>query len=134
QRHGLQRGDDLPCPEVLVCHRLLRPGVSTADANRRSGACQPELDVGPVQGALGGGCCYLAMEWLPQALDKVLRAQYPEPLAVGTALRLARGVAVGPAAVHAAAVVHRDVKPSNRYANQPTLQPCAMHGATLEQI
>jgi len=70
------------------------------------------LDVGEVETHLGGGC-YLAMEWLPNALDRVLRAQYPEPLPTTTALRLAHGVAQGLSAVHTAGLVHRDVKPSN---------------------
>ena len=86
--------------EAILLQRIAHPNVIRV------------LDVGEVEAHLGGGC-YLAMEWLPQALDKVLRSQYPEPLALDTALRLARGVALGLAAVHAAGVVHRDVKPSN---------------------
>jgi serine/threonine-protein kinase len=68
--------------------------------------------VGEVDESYGGGC-YLAMEWLPNALDRVLRAHYPEPLEPGTALRLAAGVAEGLDAVHQHGVVHRDVKASN---------------------
>lgn len=70
------------------------------------------LEVGEVEANLGGGC-YLAMEWLPHALDRVLRAQYPEPLAAARALRIAHSIAEGLIAVHAAGLVHRDVKPSN---------------------
>jgi serine/threonine protein kinase len=70
------------------------------------------LEVGEVGTRLGGGC-YLAMEWLPQALHRLLRAQYPEPLPVGRALAIARGVAAGLAAVHAVGLVHRDVKTAN---------------------
>jgi len=70
------------------------------------------LEIGAVERRLGGGC-YLVMEWLPHALDRVLRARFPEPLPVPTALRLTQRVAEGLAAVHTAGIVHRDIKPSN---------------------
>ena len=70
------------------------------------------FEVGEIESRLGGGC-YLAMEWIPNALDRLLWAQYPEPLRVDHALRLAQGVAEGLSAVHVAELVHRDVKPSN---------------------
>lgn len=86
--------------EAAVVQRIDHPNVIAV------------LDVGPVEDRLGGGS-YLAMEWIPHALDRVLRAQYPEPLEVGRALRIARGVADGLTAIHGAGLVHRDVKPSN---------------------
>jgi CRP-like cAMP-binding protein len=70
------------------------------------------LDVGAVDTRLGGGS-FLALEWLPQGLDRILRAQYPEPLAPARALHIAEQIADGLHAAHDAGFVHRDVKPSN---------------------
>ena len=70
------------------------------------------LEVGQVEARYGGGC-YLAMEWLPHALDRVLRAHESERLSLEQALALAQGVAEALAAVHASGLIHRDVKPSN---------------------
>ncbi len=70
------------------------------------------VEVGDVDARLGGGR-YIAIEWLPQGLDRVLRARFPEPLSAGGATRIARGIADALAATHEAGLLHRDVKPSN---------------------
>jgi eukaryotic-like serine/threonine-protein kinase len=83
---------------------------------------------------LGGGT-YVAMEWLPDALDRLLRVQYPRTLEVPTVLRIARGVAEALAVVHAAGLVHRDVKPSNillRADGQPVLTDFGLAAAFAE--
>ena len=86
--------------EAAVLQRLDHPNVVKV------------LEVGEVDPRLGGGC-YLVEEWLPSSLDRVLEARRPELLPIGTALRIAGGVANALAAVHAAGLAHRDVKPSN---------------------
>ena len=68
--------------------------------------------VGEVDATAGGGC-FLAMEWLPHALDRVLLARYPEPLPIHNALDLAARVARALGAAHDAGFIHRDVKPAN---------------------
>lgn len=70
------------------------------------------LEFGEVDPQYGGGY-YLAMENLPEALDRILSAQHPDPMPVANALRLAQSVAEGLDAVHSAGFIHRDVKPSN---------------------
>jgi CRP-like cAMP-binding protein len=97
--------------EAAVLGRLSHPNVVRV------------LAVGPVEPRLGGGC-YIALEWLPHALDKLLRAQYPEPLAPDRARTVVHDVADALEAVHRAGLVHRDVKPSNvllRADGQPVL-------------
>jgi CRP-like cAMP-binding protein len=93
------------------------------------------LEVGEVDARLGGGH-FLAMEWLPNGLDRILRVQYPEPLAPPLALRLARQVAEGLHAVHMAGFVHRDVKPSNimlRADGTPVLTDFGLVGVPSEE-
>ena len=86
--------------EAAVLRRLDHPNVVKV------------LEVGEVDRHLGGGC-YLVEEWLPNSLDRVLEARRPDLLPIGTALWIAHGVALALAAVHAAGLAHRDVKPSN---------------------
>ena len=86
--------------EAATLQRIQHPGVIRL------------LDVGAVADRLGGGT-YIAMEWMPDALDRMLHAQFPEPLPAVSALRIARNVAAALGAVHAAHLVHRDIKPSN---------------------
>jgi CRP-like cAMP-binding protein len=97
--------------EAAVLRRIEHPGVIRL------------LDIGAVADRLGGGT-YIAMEWLPDALDRVLCAQFPEPMSCPTALRIASAVAEALGAVHAAGLIHRDLKPSNillRADGQPVL-------------
>ena len=60
-----------------------------------------------------GGLAYLAMDWL-EGQDLAARLR-EGPLPLADTLTLARRVAGGLAATHAAGVVHRDVKPSNLF-------------------
>jgi serine/threonine-protein kinase len=108
--------------EAGILRRLQHPGVISL------------LDVGSITDRMGGGT-YVVMEWLPDGLDRVLRAQYPGPLEVSRAVNIAHGVAEALAAVHAAGLVHRDVKPSNillRAGGQPVLTDFGIAAAIVD--
>jgi serine/threonine-protein kinase len=110
--------------EAGVLQRVRHPGVIRL------------LEVGPVPERMGGGL-YLAMEWVPDALDRLLRARYPRPLDPSEALRLAHGVAEALASVHAVGLVHRDVKPSNillRADGQPVLTDFGLAAALADTL
>jgi CRP-like cAMP-binding protein len=110
--------------EARILEQIQHPGVVRL------------LEVGAVSDRLGGGT-FVVMEWLPNALDRLLRAKQPRPLHVSNALRIASGVADALATVHAAGLVHRDVKPSNillRSDDQPVLSDFGLAAALRDEM
>lgn len=108
--------------EAEVLHRLCHPNVIHV------------LEMGEVEQRFGGGC-YLAMEWLPHSLDRVLRVSGADGVPVEQALALVQGIAEGLHAVHAAGLVHRDVKTSNillRADGTPALIDFGLVGSTSQ--
>jgi CRP-like cAMP-binding protein len=110
--------------EAGILQRLQHPGIIQV------------LEVGTVPDRSGGGT-FVAMEWVPNALDRLLRVHFPRPFDSAYALRVARGVAEALAVVHAAGLVHRDVKPSNillRANGQPVLTDFGLAAALRDEM
>jgi serine/threonine protein kinase len=64
------------------------------------------------------GVPFLAMELLEGGTLQQ-RLEYPKPLSLGAAVRIAREIAVGLNAAHQRGVVHRDIKPANIWLESP---------------
>jgi serine/threonine protein kinase len=64
------------------------------------------------------GVPYLAMELLEGGTLQQ-RLEYPKPLSLGAAVRIAREIAEGLQAAHARGLIHRDIKPANIWLESP---------------
>jgi serine/threonine protein kinase len=105
--------------KVVSPRQAADPGI--LERLRREGVSLRRVHHANVVGVLGLGEgatdrvieLSVVLEWLPDDLEALLRGRRPSPLPPATALSIARGVADGLAAIHAAGFVHRDVKPAN---------------------
>src|SRR5688500_8728994 len=64
------------------------------------------------------GIPFLAMELLEGGTLQQ-RLEYPKPLSLGAAVRIAREIATGLSVAHERGVVHRDIKPTNIWLESP---------------
>jgi eukaryotic-like serine/threonine-protein kinase len=64
------------------------------------------------------GIPYLAMEFLEGGTLQQ-RLEYPKPLSLGAAVRIAREMAEGLKAAHERGMIHRDIKPANIWLESP---------------
>jgi serine/threonine protein kinase len=64
------------------------------------------------------GIPFLAMELLEGGTLQQ-RLEYPKPLSLGAAVRIAREIATGLGAAHERGVIHRDIKPANIWLESP---------------
>jgi serine/threonine protein kinase len=64
------------------------------------------------------GIPFLAMELLEGGTLQQ-RLEYPKPLSLGAAVRIAREIAAGLSAAHQRGVIHRDIKPANIWLESP---------------
>jgi eukaryotic-like serine/threonine-protein kinase len=107
----IHRAWDREAEREVAVKRLRRDDPELRERLAREAAALAAVVHPAVVRLVGCGEDFVAMEWLEG--ESLARRLGRGPLPIGEAIALARQLALGLAAVHAAGIAHRDVKPAN---------------------